>query len=266
MNENDLPMLPWFVAQFNASTCHWSGAERAAYRELLDAQWLLGVLPVQADRLARLAHMTPEQFAEVWPTVGPKFTTCAGGIRNERLEKHRVTALELRRVKSQNARNLNARRGAKRDELRGAVRDVVRHEQRDEQRSSKSASVSLETLSRAQSPEKVSRETKELWRDQPGLNGDAFAAYLEHVALLVEGGTVRRFPLPHEQLEQARWLSQQGTHARQMEVVTTAIRHGWKRLTNDDEAPNRARRRTPEDAAKERAERIEKAEGPDLPE
>jgi uncharacterized protein YdaU (DUF1376 family) len=265
MNEADLPMLPWFVAQFNASTCHWSGAERAAYRELLDAQWLLGVLPAEPERLARLARMTPDQFAEVWPTVGMKFTSCTGGIRNDRLERHRVNALELRRVKAQNARNLNARRGVKRDE----VRDGVRSEQRGEQRASKSESesISLDSLSRASEPEKVSRETVSAgaWRDTPGLNVDAFAAYLEHIALLVEGASVRRFLWPHEQLEQARWLAQQGSHSRQFDVVRDAIRHGWKRLSNDGEAPKRVRRRTPEDEAAERAERIKAADGPDLP-
>jgi uncharacterized protein YdaU (DUF1376 family) len=262
-------MLPWFVAQFNASTCHWSSAERAAYRELLDAQWLLGVLPAETERLGRLARMTPEQFAEVWPTVGKKFAPCAGGIRNERLEKHRTNALELRRVKAQNARNLNARRGAQRSDDRGEVRSVVRDEVRSDPRPSVSESVSLDSLSSTSAPENVSRETiaSGAWREQTGLNVDAFAAYLEHVALLVEGKGVRRFLFPHEQLEQARWLSQQGSQSRQLDLVRDAIRHGWKRLSNEGESSSsRARRRTPEEAAAERAERIAKAEGPDLPE
>lgn len=264
MNEQELPMLPWFVAAFNSSTLHWTGAERAAYRELLDAQWLLGVLPAQPERLARLARMTAEEFSQVWPTVGRKFSACDGGIRNERLEKHRVNALELRRVKSQNARALNARRGVKRDE----VRDVVRGAVRDEVRPSESESVSLLTLSQVSTPTTVSRETIETgaWRETTGLNVDAFAAYLEHVALMVEGKHASKFFLPHEQLEQARWLSQQGTHARQLEIVRDAIRHGWKRLSYDDDASKRPRRRTPEDAAMERAKRIENADGPDLPE
>lgn len=99
MSNRELPMMPWYPDQFAASTSTWSYAERSAYRGLLDVQWALGVLPNEPWRLAQALGMPLEDFEAAWPTVSQKFQSVAGGLRNARLEEHRLQALELHKKK-----------------------------------------------------------------------------------------------------------------------------------------------------------------------
>jgi uncharacterized protein YdaU (DUF1376 family) len=102
-------------------------AERCAYRELLDFQWELGVLPNDESRLARLIGFTDAEFADAWPGIKHKFVLCDGGLANKRLEEHRVQALERREKKRRGADYTNAKRGAKRGAKRDAKRSGERH-------------------------------------------------------------------------------------------------------------------------------------------
>lgn len=100
MSNRELPMMPWFPDQFAASTACWTYAERSAYRGLLDVQWAIGVLPTEPWRLAHALGMPLDEFEIVWPVVSQKFQQVEGGLRNSRLEEHRLAALELHRKKS----------------------------------------------------------------------------------------------------------------------------------------------------------------------
>lgn len=114
MSNRELPMMPWFPKEFAAATSTWSFAERSAYRALLDVQWEMGVLPKQLWRLAQAIGMSLPDFELVWPTVMLKFEQVEGGIRNSRLEEHRVTAFKLKQGRRAGAHAANAQRRAQR--------------------------------------------------------------------------------------------------------------------------------------------------------
>ena len=90
-----LALLPWFVRDYVTATRHLSLAERGAYTDLLWFQWEHGVLPFEAERLARLLGCGQDEFEKVWPAIQEKFTSRAGGLVNLRLEEHREKALRL---------------------------------------------------------------------------------------------------------------------------------------------------------------------------
>lgn len=90
--------------------------------------------------------------------------------------------------------------------------------------------------------------TNEAWRDVEGLNADAFDAYLAHLDVLVSTGQVRTQLAPHSRIAQGKWLAGQGGWSRQQEIVTRAIRNGWKTL---ERAEARAGRRSFDDLHKE---------------
>lgn len=92
MSNRELPMMPWFPQDFASATAAWTFAERSLYRELLDAQWVLGRLPTQPERLARIAKMDLDAFKEAWPMVSTKFEDVSGCLYNKRLEDHRTGA------------------------------------------------------------------------------------------------------------------------------------------------------------------------------
>jgi uncharacterized protein YdaU (DUF1376 family) len=114
LSADRLAMMPWFPRDFIAATRAMRIAERCAYRELLDFQWELGVLPSDVSRLARLIGFTDAEFADAWPGIQHKFIERDGGLVNERLEEHRVKALEQRDKKRRAAETTNAKRDAKR--------------------------------------------------------------------------------------------------------------------------------------------------------
>ena len=79
---SDLPMMPWWPKDFISATRAYRLAERGAYRDLLDFQWELGVLPNDTKVLARLLGVTQEEFDDVWQTIRAKFVQRDGGLIN----------------------------------------------------------------------------------------------------------------------------------------------------------------------------------------
>jgi hypothetical protein len=243
-----LPPMPWEPQQFLVLTAHWAHAERAALRELLDHQWIQGVLPLEHDRLARLVGISTEEFEKLWPLVGTKLVEAYGGLVEPALDERRIKALRLKKSHAKGARTAHANRRAQKDAQHGAQHDAekmlstksVNAEQhtQHEVTISPASSSSLREISSLTSEEKnVSRETKggaptlaEAWRNNPGLNVEAFESYLEHLEQLRTRGSIRSTLPPHSQFAQARWLSLQGSAAVQMEIVGRAMRHGWKTL------------------------------------
>jgi uncharacterized protein YdaU (DUF1376 family) len=122
MSGKSLAMMPWFPRDFIAATRHLALAERGAYRELLDYQWEMGVLPKDPMRLARLLVITPDEFAPIWAAIGDKFEECGAGLANKRLEEHRKKAVEQRDKKINGAQKTNAKRYAQHDAERDAKR------------------------------------------------------------------------------------------------------------------------------------------------
>lgn len=250
MTNSDLPMMPWFPQDFLSATVSWTFEERSVYRALLDHEWILRVLPNDEVRLARLAGIEPERFAVAWPLVKTKFVVTPEGLVNERCEQHRQEALRRKSSHQRAAAAMNAVRSNSRVKHTRATHEQrceVSNVQRDVEResiSTSSSSSSLESLSSSSSPSDfVSRETTDAlasagadaWRTTAGLNVDAFESYLNHVAILVREGRVRATLPPHSRVEQARWLAMQGNYSRQFDVVTRAIRNGWKILQSESD-------------------------------
>lgn len=135
MSNRELPMMPWYPDQFAASTRAMRYGERVAYRELLDVQWQLGVLPDDAERLAVAIGCPHDEFAKVWPSIRHKFIAVEGGLQNFRLEQHRLAAVKRKRGQQSAASSTNAKRYGERVGERIANRDGERVGERDAQRS-----------------------------------------------------------------------------------------------------------------------------------
>ncbi len=104
-----LPMLPWWPSDYFSATRSFTLAERGAYTDLLFYSWLNGPLPHEPERLARLVGVTPQEFADVWPTVRSKFEATAQGLINHRLERERK---ELRPTLEEFRKGCGSREGA----------------------------------------------------------------------------------------------------------------------------------------------------------
>jgi len=82
--------------------------EVGAYWLLICACWLDGELPNDARYLAKLAKLSDEQFARVWPAVERCFRATDTGYTHGRLERERAKQREYRKAKS-----VSGLRGAK---------------------------------------------------------------------------------------------------------------------------------------------------------
>jgi uncharacterized protein YdaU (DUF1376 family) len=105
--EPKLRMMPWFPGDFIASTRHMLGPERLAFRELLDFQWINGGLPNDPKRLAQTLGISESEFLELWPAFKEHFPKDPGNAKvllNKRLERERLTSLELRAKASAKAK------------------------------------------------------------------------------------------------------------------------------------------------------------------
>jgi uncharacterized protein YdaU (DUF1376 family) len=72
----DLPFVPWFTADWLASSARidMSLCERAIYLDLLFHAWdRAGAIPADQAKLAKLAMATPAEFAGAWPEVQKHF-------------------------------------------------------------------------------------------------------------------------------------------------------------------------------------------------
>lgn len=257
-------MMPWFPKQFAASTMGWSFDERSLYRCLLDAQWLLGALPEQPWRLAQIAGLPLDRFEEAWRIVATKFQSVPGGLQNVRLEEHRHHSQQLRRAKAL-AGGLGGRISAARRKQKASTASALppsdaqhavsaAHVLPTAERSYKSISTSTSTLSFTDADSREPHGAT-AWRDVEGLNVEAFEAYLQHLDALVAQGVIRANLAPHSRIAQAKWLAGQGNQSRQLDLVTRAIRNGWKTIDRDTGDKQGRAARTSFDDLRARAER-----------
>lgn len=115
MEDSTLPpqmaMMPWYPADFMASTRTWPLIARAVYRELLDAQWSAGGIPDDEGQLRAMLGATPKDWRLAWSYARPKFKPGDDGLlRNARLEQHRCKALELYKSRRKGAAKTNSKR------------------------------------------------------------------------------------------------------------------------------------------------------------
>jgi hypothetical protein len=73
----------------------WPLVARAAYHELLDAQWDLGVLPAQPARLREIIGATAAEWAIAWKYCATQFPRTGATRQNPALEALRATQVAL---------------------------------------------------------------------------------------------------------------------------------------------------------------------------
>jgi uncharacterized protein YdaU (DUF1376 family) len=85
--------MPFYVADYLADTGHLSPAEHGAYLLLMMHYWQSGSLPDDDRKLARIARMSPVEWADARDTVAEFFEP---GWKHNRIEDELKTANELR--------------------------------------------------------------------------------------------------------------------------------------------------------------------------
>jgi len=163
MGNDDLPFMPWYPAEFYRTTATWPFVARAAYRELLDLQWLSHGLPADPDELRQIIRCPESDWATAWRYVEPKFSQDADGLRrNLRLEEHREKSLRLRDVRSNAGRTGGKASGqSRRSKLEAKLQ--ANPESKGEAESKPSSSSSSESSSEsASSSQKAAAYTHEL--------------------------------------------------------------------------------------------------------
>src|SRR4029077_3311755 len=106
----DLFMMPWFPRDFFAATRGWSMCAKGVYRDLLDAQWDMGVLPIAPDALKRLIGASDAEWREGWDACESKFPIIGKGRENAKLAYVRGQALDRHRKHATGAKLTNEKR------------------------------------------------------------------------------------------------------------------------------------------------------------
>jgi len=83
--------MPLYVADYLADTGHLSTLEHGAYLLLIMHYWQNGSLPVEDVKLARIARLTPKEWASVCHTIAELF---ASDWRHKRIDAELAKASE----------------------------------------------------------------------------------------------------------------------------------------------------------------------------
>lgn len=98
---DSLAMMPWFPGDFMRSTRGWSVTAKGVYRELLDAQWDMGDLPLDPEDLRQTIGATSEEWDIGWKKCESKFPVRRASRRNWRLEAHRLKSEQIANMRSE---------------------------------------------------------------------------------------------------------------------------------------------------------------------
>jgi hypothetical protein len=95
-SRSPLAWYRWYPGDHLRVTRGWPLLARAVYRELLDAQWDLGILPAAPRRLRDLvAGITPAEWKAAWGQIAGQFPRCGHGRQNPALETLRSVQVAL---------------------------------------------------------------------------------------------------------------------------------------------------------------------------
>jgi uncharacterized protein YdaU (DUF1376 family) len=108
-----------YVADYHGDTTHLGALEHGAYLLLLMAMWRAGgKLPVDDAKLAKLAKVSPDQWAEIRPTILDFFRRRGGQISHKRISEEmakyetvslkRKAASEMGVIEKRNKNNAKA--------------------------------------------------------------------------------------------------------------------------------------------------------------
>lgn len=98
-----IPYMPLYIADYMADAAHLSTLEHGAYLLLIMAYWQRGeALPDDDKKLARIAGLTPANWARIAPVMREFFETLGNSLVHHRVER------ELTKLR---AKSLNNRKG-----------------------------------------------------------------------------------------------------------------------------------------------------------
>lgn len=87
MSEKHEAWMPIYLSDYLRDTQHLSTIEHGAYLLLLFHAWGRdGLLPLDPDRLRRVAGMEPKNWKASWPTLREFFTQGPDGFRHKRID------------------------------------------------------------------------------------------------------------------------------------------------------------------------------------
>lgn len=103
------PWMPLYVADYLGDTGHLSTIEHGAYLLLIMHYWQTGSIPDDERKLARIARMTGEQWADVRDTMADMF---GEGWTHKRIEAELAHAEQVISKRSAAAKAMHAKRNA----------------------------------------------------------------------------------------------------------------------------------------------------------
>lgn len=77
------PWMPFYVGDYLADTGHLSTLEHGAYLLLIMHYWQRGMLPANDAQLARVCHVSEQEWLEIRPTLAAMFDA---GWKHKRIE------------------------------------------------------------------------------------------------------------------------------------------------------------------------------------
>jgi len=128
MARPDSRWMPLDWADYWRDTGHLSAAEHGAYLNLLGAYWVAGgPLPVDENRLKRLAKMVDKEWKLSKPTVLAFFTVVDEKLHHKRVDRELARAATVYAKRKETMEKINAKR--KRTPI-----TIIVHDQRDGER------------------------------------------------------------------------------------------------------------------------------------
>lgn len=112
------PFMKLYIAEYLADTTHLSRGEHGAYLLLIMAMWRGGgKLPYNHVKLAKISKATPEEWPEIWASIGDLFKVRGGTITQARVRKERAVYDNVVRNASEAGKASAAKRTKENNEL-----------------------------------------------------------------------------------------------------------------------------------------------------
>jgi uncharacterized protein YdaU (DUF1376 family) len=112
---NNLHWMKLYIGDELSNTSHMTPAEFGSYIYLKMHYWRFGCLPIDDERLARIAKVSPDLWRDILPSIGPLFDE---NWRDPKLEEQRTEAEDRHRKLSEAGK----RGGRPRKEEKGGLK------------------------------------------------------------------------------------------------------------------------------------------------
>lgn len=103
------PWMPLYIADYLADTAHLNASQSGAYLHLIMHYWQTGKLPAEDQALARIARMTPAEWAKAKSVIAAFFQP---GWRHKRIDAELEHAAEVSRKRRASAEQRHSKRSA----------------------------------------------------------------------------------------------------------------------------------------------------------